>query len=109
MSHPGYSPTARFTPAELVERLRIFVERTDHEFWPDDVSIRDPGAIDTTRVHGGRQLTDLYLLALAARHKGRLATFDQLIPTSAVPSARRANLVVVGTDVAQRPGQGAKT
>ena len=95
MSHPSYSPSTHFTVGELIARLRTFVEHTDHEFWPDDVSIRDATAIVADRIHGGRQVTDLYLLTLAVRHRGRLATFDQSIPISAVPAARSANLVVV--------------
>ncbi|MEO2194652.1 MAG: hypothetical protein ABGY72_01000 [bacterium] len=38
--------------------------------------------------------TDLYLLALATAHTGRLATFDTAIPRSAIPTATRDNLVV---------------
>jgi uncharacterized protein len=37
-------------------------------------------------------LTDLYLLALAAKHHGRLVTFDQGIPLSAISNAKTANL-----------------
>lgn len=95
MSHPAYSPTTALAAGELISRLRLFAEGTDHEFWPDDLSIRDEAVFVTDRIHGGRQLTDLYLLALAARHGGRLATFDQSIPISAVPSATNAHLVVV--------------
>jgi uncharacterized protein len=95
MSHPSYSPSTHFTVAELVARLRTFVEHTDHEFWADEVSIRDATAVVADRIHGGRQVTDLYMLALAVRHRGRLATFDQSIPMSAVPAATSRNLVVV--------------
>ena len=95
MSHPAYSPTTPLAAGELIARLCTFAERTNHEFWPDDLSIRDEAVILTDRIHGGRQLTDLYLLALAARHNGRLATFDQSIPMSAVPAATAANLTVV--------------
>ena len=41
MSNPGYSAAARFTAGEMISRLRTFVEETDHQFWPDDVSVRD--------------------------------------------------------------------
>jgi uncharacterized protein len=95
MSHPAYSSNTQFTASELVARLRTFVEQTNHEFWPDDVSIRDATAIVADRIHGGRQLTDLYLLALAVQHRGRLATFDQSMPTSAVLAATAANLAVL--------------
>jgi uncharacterized protein len=88
-------PRRQRTAGELIARLRTFVAHTDHEFWPDEVSIRDATALIADRIHGGRQATDLYLLALAVRHRGRLATFDQSIPISAVPAATSANVVVV--------------
>ncbi|PYR51953.1 MAG: VapC toxin family PIN domain ribonuclease [Acidobacteria bacterium] len=63
MSSLAYSRSARFTPAELIVRLRTFAASTDHQFWPDDVSVRDPAVFGADRIHGSRQLTDLYLLA----------------------------------------------
>jgi len=95
MSNAGYSAGARFTPGELIARLTLFVESTNHEFWPDDLSIRDQTAILAERVHRGRQITDLYLLALAVKRRGRLVTFDQSIPLSAVPEATPKNLEVI--------------
>jgi hypothetical protein len=47
------------------------------------------------RIHRSRQLTDLYLLALASKHDGRLATFDKGIPISAVCVAKVENLCVI--------------
>jgi|ERR1041384_1230493 toxin-antitoxin system PIN domain toxin len=95
MSHPGYSQRARFTPGDLISRLRTFASSTHHEFWPDDISLRSGAVFAPERIHSSRQLTDLYLLALAAKHGGRLATFDREITISAVPGARAGNLCVV--------------
>lgn len=67
----------------------------DHEFWPDDVSLRDDSNVDFNRVHGHNQITDLYLLALAVKHQGTLVTFDQSIPLDAVPGATVENLRVL--------------
>lgn len=67
----------------------------DHEFWPDDVSLRDDSAVDFTRVHGHNQITDLYLLALAVKRDGALITFDQNIPLHAVHGATAAHLRVL--------------
>jgi predicted nucleic acid-binding protein len=92
MSNPGYSRKMRFTPGDLIGRLRQFVGHSDHEFWPDGISLRDATLFATDRLHSSRQLTDLYLLALAVSRQGRLVTFDQSIPLSAVPSAQAANL-----------------
>jgi len=95
MSNPGYSRKARFTPADLISRLEQFAAQTNHEFWPDDVSLRDGKIFATERMHSSRQLTDLYLLALAAKRGGKLATFDKGISISAVHAAKVANLCVV--------------
>ena len=95
MSHPGYSKEVRFTPGELISRLRLFAEQTNHEFWPDDISLRDDKTFAGDRIHSPRQLTDLYLLALTAKHGGKLATFDQGIPVSAVRTAKAGQLQVI--------------
>ncbi|HXI71925.1 MAG TPA: TA system VapC family ribonuclease toxin [Verrucomicrobiae bacterium] len=95
MSNPAYSPKARFTPADLISRLEQFAAQTNHEFWPDEVSLRDGKTFTPERMHSSRQLTDLYLLALAAKHHGKLATFDRGIPISAVSIAKTENLCVV--------------
>jgi toxin-antitoxin system PIN domain toxin len=92
MSHPGYSQKIQFTPADLIGRLRQFAAQSDHEFWPDEISLRDENHFARERIHSSRQLTDLYLLALAVTHQGRLVTFDQGIALSAVPQAGPANL-----------------
>jgi hypothetical protein len=71
------------------------VESTDHQFWTDDISLRDSTIFLAERIHGPSQLPDLYLLALASQRGGRLVTFDQGIPLTAVRVATRKNLCVV--------------
>lgn len=95
MSQPGFSAKVRHSPARMIARLTAFAEESDHEFWPDDISLRDTAMFDTTRILGPRQITGLYLLALAAHHKGRLVTFDETIVLSAVPVTAKENLCVV--------------
>jgi len=95
MSNLTYSERMQLAPADLIDRLRTFAEGTNHEFWHDDVSLRDQTAFRTDRLHGARALTDIYLLALACRHGGRLATFDEHISLSAVQSATAENLCVI--------------
>ena len=95
MSNPGYTQGERFTPSDFISRLQTFATQTNHEFWPDDVSLRDGSLFAAERIHGSRQLTDLYLLALATQHAGRLATFDQAIPMSAVRGAKVESLCVI--------------
>ena len=95
MSNPAYSAGARFGPGDLISRLQTFAGQTNHEFWPDDISLRDGKFFDGERLHSSRQLTGLYLLALAVKRDGKLATFDQAIPLSAVRNARAENLCVI--------------
>jgi predicted nucleic acid-binding protein len=66
-----------------------------HAFWPDDVSLLDQRVADASRIHGPRQLTDLYLLALAVRHSGRLVTFDRSIASSAIRGGTERRLVAL--------------
>jgi hypothetical protein len=59
------------------------------------VSSRDGKLFAAERIHSSRQLTDIYLLALASKHAGRLATFDQAIPISGVCGAMGDSLCVI--------------
>jgi uncharacterized protein len=93
MSNPGY-PNPLPIQA-VIERLAEACRQDIHEFWPDDVSLLDPHVVDTTRIHGPRQLTDIYLLALAVQHDGRLVTFDSGIPLTAVRRATTQKLLIL--------------
>ena len=93
MSQPGYP---NHSPVDvLASRLRQATGNKAHEFWPDTVSALDDGLVDTLRIHGPRQLTDVYLLALASSRGGRLVTFDKSIPLEAVPGAQKRQLVII--------------
>ena len=81
--------------AEAIGRLQRATGSAHHEFWTCDLSVLDPAVVDRTRIHGPRQVTDLYLLALATRNGGRFVTFDASVPLSAVAGARARNLVVI--------------
>jgi uncharacterized protein len=93
MSHHAY-PNSH-TVQQIASRLHEATEQEVHAFWPDDVSLLDARRVDTSRVHGPRQLTDVYLLALAVQHGGRFVTFDQSIAREAVIGAKAKQLVVL--------------
>ena len=58
--------------------LREFVTDERHQFWPDDVALSDSRfEASLPHVQGPGQLTDRYLLALAAARDGMLATLDR--------------------------------
>lgn len=89
---PSYN---RLSPAgfEVVRRkMDLVCQDTNHEFWADDISLRADAVLDWERVSGHNQITDAYLLALALKHKGCLATFDQRIALSAVRGAKPEHL-----------------
>lgn len=93
MSNPGY-PNPLPVQA-LIKRLADACREDIHEFWSDDVSLLDTSAVDSMRIHGPRQLTDIYLLALAVRHAGRFVTFDSGVPLAAVRKATAQNLSIL--------------
>lgn len=95
MAHPGYNPERSLTVTALSSLLRRFAAGTNHEFWPDAVSILDDAFIDTAKVLGPRQITDVYLLALAASRGGRLVTFDESVHAAAVPQVSGQHLLVI--------------
>src|SRR5437660_5400098 len=52
LSNPNYSHAAKFIPKFVIGKLEEFVERYDHEFWPDDVSLRDENLFATELIYG---------------------------------------------------------
>jgi toxin-antitoxin system PIN domain toxin len=93
VSQPRYpSPVA---PTEAIELLEQACATSHHDYWPCTLSILDITAIDRTRLHGPRQVTDAYLLALACANGGRFVTFDRSVPISAVVGAAEASLIVI--------------
>lgn len=94
MSQPSYPQPAPLS-ALLAMFRRSFADPS-HAFWPDDVSLVDSNVFDSQRIHGHRQVTDVYLLGLAVAHGGRFVTLDSRIPLSAVQGAQADHLVGLG-------------
>jgi toxin-antitoxin system PIN domain toxin len=91
-SHPSYPNRPGDAPVVLA-MLRQFCTVENHHFWADDMSIRtafQPGALI---IHN--QITNVYLLALAAAKRGKLATLDQRIATVAVENGDEALELVI--------------
>ena len=82
MAQPGYP---HHVPSSLVaERLSEATATDHHRFWSDNISLLDAGTVDWGRIIGPRQITDVYLLALAVEHQGRFVTFDARIAPDVV-------------------------
>ena len=85
VSSPAY-PNSPGSPS-IVARLLVGLKALPgHQFWADDISLTDTMRADARRLLTSAQVTDSYLLALAAAHGGHLATFDRRLVTDAVPN-----------------------
>ena len=85
MAHPAY-PNGLSSPL-VAQRLQEATATDHHQFWPDEVSLLHTGVADWSQVISSKQITDVYLLALAVEHTGRFVTFDARIAPSMVPGA----------------------
>ncbi len=94
VSNPRY-PGRGTTSADAARRLGELCRHAEHIFWPDAVSIRDRTLFRYRQLGGHRRVTDLWLLALAVRHGGYLATFDRRIPIAAIAGAEPPHLHLV--------------
>lgn len=93
MSHPRYGNAVAST-AVAAGLLSELCRLPGHVFWPSDLSLLDSPLIDRERLLASGQVTDSWLLALAVRHGGRLATFDRRLVTDAVPGGKDARFVI---------------
>lgn len=93
ISQPRYpSP---ISPAEAMGILSRACDAGPHEFWSCDISLLDAKLVDRSRLHGPRQVTDAYLLALATVHDGRFVTFDASLSIATVKGAGEEHLSVL--------------
>lgn len=104
---------------DLIDRLSRFCASRHHVFWPDALSLCDASLFNQSYIVGHRQLTDVYLLGLAVKMGGRLATCDRSIPLGSVLGATTHNIAVLAEAGAEQdvtreprrapPGAGAFT
>jgi toxin-antitoxin system PIN domain toxin len=95
LSNPAVHAAA-LTASSIRDHLRRFCGLDGHRFWPSDVSLLEADVLTPHAPITHRQLTDIYLLALAVRHDGCLATFDTSIPLPVVKGATRKHLLTLG-------------
>ena len=82
-------------PEVAVELLARFRRDRAHHSWTDAVSLTDDTLFASQFIRGHAHVTDVYLLGLAQRMGGCLATFDRSIPREAVRGAARGTLQVI--------------
>ncbi len=94
LSQPTFPGFVGFRTATAV--LNRLVSDEHHTFILDDISIADPEIFDLSHLQGPGQITDAYLLALAAKNGGRLVTFDRRMSIAPVKTAKPENLLILG-------------
>lgn len=92
-SQPGYPGAV--SPRDAAQRLADAAETRHHQYWRCELSLVDARVFDHARIHGPRQITDVYLLALAVHNGGRFVTFDRRTSPRAVRNAGDEHLVVL--------------
>jgi toxin-antitoxin system PIN domain toxin len=93
MAQPGY-PNA-LPPAQVAQRLGEAAGTLHHAFWADDLCLLETGVLRWESILGPRQVTDVYLLALAVRNGGRFVTFDRTVPRRVVRGTESEHLIVL--------------
>ncbi len=83
------------TPQEALALLRKMVHLDHHWFWADDLNLAVATQGPFARLGGHRQLTDAYLLTLAAAQRGRLVTLDRGLSALVPQDWRAADVLTV--------------
>lgn len=89
VGHPNY-PNSPGSPAAVAPVLMGLRALPGHVFWRDDISLTDTDLVDAAAILLPAQVTDTYLLALAAANGGQLATFDRRLSAKAVRGGKAA-------------------
>lgn len=91
VSNPAFSRDA-VQPRDAAHVLVANTAAKDHTWWADDLPFAEAVAFAGVRLIGHQQVTDAYLLGLAIRNGGVLATLDRQIVTLTEPKtpARQA-------------------
>jgi uncharacterized protein len=95
LGQPRY-PNSPGPPAVVAPLVAELIRHPQHQFWPDSLSLVDHSAVTTSRLLEASHLTDTYLLALAAAHSGRLASFDNRLSCAAVVGGHEALWLIDG-------------
>ena len=94
VSNPAFSRDA-VTPRDAVGVLATNTASKDHLFWPDELPLVEAVAFAGSKLLGHQQVIDAYLLGLALRRGGMLATLDERITALAEPDSFQRRAVEV--------------
>jgi uncharacterized protein len=93
VSHPAY-PNTPGAPSIVAEILSRLFRLPGHVFWPDDISLLDADRFTPSALLSHKQITDTYLLGLAAAHNGKLATLDSRLSATATRGGRNSLFLI---------------
>jgi toxin-antitoxin system PIN domain toxin len=93
LSQPGYPNSV--AAKQVAARLAEATLHPSHQFWSDAISLLNTDFLNWEWVLSSRQVTDVYLLALAVQQGGRFVTLDRGITIDAVADANAGHLLVV--------------
>ncbi len=83
------------SPGKAIEVLEANLRHAKHRFWQDDISFAESIAPFADLLTGHQQVTDAYLLGLAIRKGGILATFDASIAVLVAPGSSNSRSVEI--------------
>ena len=84
------------SPRAAVQALGTMVALAGHVFWADDLEVNDLASFTSNALVGHRQVTDAYLIELAKRHKGKVATLDVGLADLLPPTERAKYVAFIG-------------
>ena len=93
LGQPAY-PNGPPTPSGPLQALRQLTSLPGHQFWNDNISISDPNLFEELTHLNSKQITDVYLLGLAASRTSKLVTLDKGIDSNRVQGGTEALIIV---------------
>jgi uncharacterized protein len=87
-------PNGPQTPTGARSILKQLTSLPGHQFWHDNISLSDADLFGELTGVKSKQLTDLYLLGLAASRGGTLVTIDSGIDAGKVTGGERALIIL---------------
>jgi toxin-antitoxin system PIN domain toxin len=93
LGHPNY-PKGPGSPPAARRLLQRQTAGPGHQFWPDSISVTDTAIFPDIPV--SKDITDLYLLALAVSRNARLASLDKRIDPAVITGGPAAFHLISG-------------
>ena len=84
VSNPAFSLHC-VSVKQAIDGLRSSRKADGYQFWPDAICFPDASRLLEDTITSHQRVTDAYLVALAMKNRGKLATLDRGIPQFAPP------------------------